>query len=145
VHPTALRAVGCYLDSRPQKDYYIQKPREGFLNWNDLIAQNLDKITMSSFGQYLKDTRAELRHVAWPTRTQTAVFTTLVVAISIFVSVYLGVFDYLFTGILERVVTANTGTSQTVTPPTASSTSSTSSLTITPISIPATTTKKQNK
>ena len=89
-----------------------------------------------SFIDYLKDTRAELRHVAWPTRTQTVVFTGLVVAISVFVSVYLGVFDYLFTGILERVVGANVGQpTQTVTPPGASS----SPITITPLSIPTST------
>ena len=50
-----------------------------------------------SLAQYLKDTQAELRHVAWPTRTQTVVFTVLVAAISIFVAAYLGFFDYVFT------------------------------------------------
>jgi len=91
-----------------------------------------------SFIDYLKDTRAELRHVAWPTQTQTIVFTALVVAISIFISAYLGFFDYLFTGILERVVNANTGTTQVITPPAAS----TSPLTITPVSVPTSTPKK---
>ena len=55
-------------------------------------------------GQYLKDTRAELRHVAWPTQTQTIVYTILVIVLSIFVSLYLGFFDFLFTGILQRVI-----------------------------------------
>lgn len=50
-----------------------------------------------ALGQYLKDTQAELRHVAWPTRAQTIVFTILVALISIFVAAYLGVFDYIFT------------------------------------------------
>jgi preprotein translocase subunit SecE len=59
-----------------------------------------------SFIQYLKDTRSELRHVAWPTQTQTIVFTVLVVALSIFVSLYLGLFDYIFTGIIQRYVDA---------------------------------------
>lgn len=77
-----------------------------------------------SFIDYLKDTRAELRHVAWPTQTQTVVFTTLVVAVSIFVSAYLGVFDYLFTGILQRVVTG--GQVETFVPPVSTSTLSTS-------------------
>lgn len=49
------------------------------------------------FVQYLKDTRGELRHVAWPTRTQTAIFTALVIILSVAVSFYLGLFDYLFT------------------------------------------------
>ena len=50
-----------------------------------------------SFLQYLKDTRGELHHVAWPTRVQTIVYTALVISLSIIVSLYLGVFDYLFT------------------------------------------------
>ena len=83
-----------------------------------------------SFIEYLKDTRAELRHVAWPTQTQTIVFTGLVVAISIFISLYLGVFDYIFTGALQRVVNANTG-AEVIPPPEASSTSP---IVITPIS-----------
>lgn len=50
--------------------------------------------------QYLKDTRGELHHVAWPTRTQTSVFTALVIGLSVLVSLYLGLFDYLFTNAL---------------------------------------------
>ncbi len=52
--------------------------------------------------QYIKDTQGELRHVAWPTRLQTIVYTVLVVIISIGVSLYLGLFDYLFTTGLSR-------------------------------------------
>ena len=55
-------------------------------------------------GQYIKDTRGELRHVAWPTQSQTIIFTVLVVALSVFVSLYLGLFDYIFTGAIKRVV-----------------------------------------
>ena len=50
-----------------------------------------------SFLQYLKDTRGELHHVAWPTRVQTIVYTALVISLSIVVALYLGVFDYIFT------------------------------------------------
>lgn len=55
-----------------------------------------------ALGQYLKDTQAELRHVAWPTRTQTVVFTALVALISVFVALYLGMFDYIFTNGLSN-------------------------------------------
>lgn len=57
-----------------------------------------------SIGQYLKETQAEMRHVAWPTRTQTIVYTILVAALSVVISLYLGLFDYLFTSTLARVV-----------------------------------------
>ncbi|MBM3272178.1 preprotein translocase subunit SecE [Candidatus Kaiserbacteria bacterium] len=59
---------------------------------------------MAGFGQYLKDTRSELNHVAWPTQTQTIVYTVMVALVSIVVALYLGLFDYLFTGALKRVV-----------------------------------------
>jgi preprotein translocase SecE subunit len=59
---------------------------------------------MAGLGQYLKDTQAELRHVAWPTRTQTIVYTVLVAVISIVVSLYLGLFDYIFTTALKETI-----------------------------------------
>lgn len=57
-----------------------------------------------SIGQYIKDTQGELRHVAWPTRTQTVVYTILVSVLSIVVALYLGLFDYVFTTSLARLV-----------------------------------------
>ncbi|OGG45124.1 preprotein translocase subunit SecE [Candidatus Kaiserbacteria bacterium RIFCSPHIGHO2_01_FULL_50_13] len=54
--------------------------------------------------QYIKDTRGELRHVAWPTQMQTVIYTTLVIAISLFVAAYLGLFDFLFTSGLETAL-----------------------------------------
>ena len=54
------------------------------------------------FIQYLKDTRGELHHVAWPTRTQTIVYTVLVIGLSLFIALYLGFFDFIFTTGLAR-------------------------------------------
>jgi len=54
--------------------------------------------------QFLKDTRSELNHVAWPTRVQTIVFTILVIALSALVAAYLGFFDYIFTTGLGRAI-----------------------------------------
>ena len=59
---------------------------------------------MAGIGQYLKETQGELRHVAWPTRTQTVVYTVLVALISVAVALYLGLFDYIFTSGLTRIV-----------------------------------------
>jgi preprotein translocase SecE subunit len=81
-----------------------------------------------SFIDYLKDTRAELRHVAWPTQTQTIVFTVLVAVISVLTSLYLGFFDYVFTSTLERVVVGGSVVTEPITPAT-----STSPITITPV------------
>ncbi len=57
-----------------------------------------------SLMQYLKDTSGELKHVAWPTRAQTIIYTILVVILSIFVALYLGFFDYVFTTGLARLI-----------------------------------------
>ncbi|WKZ26248.1 MAG: preprotein translocase subunit SecE [Candidatus Paceibacterota bacterium] len=53
---------------------------------------------------YVKDTKGELKHVSWPTRRQTLVFTLVVVAISFFVALFLGLFDYIFAQIIEYLV-----------------------------------------
>lgn len=53
---------------------------------------------------YLKETKAELRHVSWPTQKQTINFTVLVVAISIVTGLLLGLMDYLFLGAIERII-----------------------------------------
>ena len=63
-----------------------------------------------SLTQYLKDTRAELNHVAWPSQTQTIVFTVLVIGVSVFIALYIGLFDFLFTNTMKRFVEAKTGT-----------------------------------
>ena len=59
---------------------------------------------MSRITEYLKETRGELRHVNWPTRKQAAVFTALVVAVSLITAAYLGVFDYTFSRLLQLVI-----------------------------------------
>lgn len=59
---------------------------------------------MSRFINYLKDTKAELSHVSWPTQRQSVIYTLLVVLVSILVAAYVGVFDYLFTLVLDLVI-----------------------------------------
>ena len=53
---------------------------------------------------YLKDVRAELKHVTWPSRTQTILYTVVVVLVSLGVAIYLGLWDYLFSTILKQVI-----------------------------------------
>jgi preprotein translocase SecE subunit len=67
-----------------------------------------------ALGQYLKDTRSELNHVAWPTRVQTIVFTVLVIITSVLVSLYLGFFDFLFTNALGKVIGSGAQSAQQI-------------------------------
>lgn len=60
-----------------------------------------------TFIQYIKDTRAEMKHVAWPTQTQTIVYTVLVLLVSALVAAYVGFFDFLLTRGLETVLTGS--------------------------------------
>ena len=55
---------------------------------------------MKTLINYFKETKEEMTHVSWPTRRQTIVYTSLVIFISIFVAVLLGVFDELFTRVV---------------------------------------------
>jgi preprotein translocase subunit SecE len=59
---------------------------------------------MSKLSNYILETRGELKHVSWPTRKQTFMFTILVIFISIIIAVYLGLFDYLFSIGLKNLI-----------------------------------------
>ncbi len=56
---------------------------------------------MQNFIQYLKDTKGEMKHVNWPTKSQTVAFTSLVILISVAAAFLLGVFDAGFRKALE--------------------------------------------
>jgi len=45
---------------------------------------------------FLKETRAEMKNVTWPTRRQATYSTILVIVISVFIAYYLGLFDFIF-------------------------------------------------
>lgn len=47
--------------------------------------------------KFLKQVFAEMKKVVWPNRNTTALYTLIVVIISLFVAYYLGLFDYIFT------------------------------------------------
>jgi len=54
--------------------------------------------------EYIKETRAEMKHVNWPTRKQAIAFTVAVISISVAVALFLGLFDYLFSTILKAFI-----------------------------------------
>lgn len=59
---------------------------------------------MERITKYVRDTAAEMKHVKWPTSTQAATYTLLVIVISVTVALILSGFDYVFTNLLERVI-----------------------------------------
>jgi len=54
--------------------------------------------------RYLKETRAELRKVNWPTRRQAINLTLIVLAVTAFMAALLGVIDYLFSQLFSLII-----------------------------------------
>ncbi|HPX55747.1 MAG TPA: preprotein translocase subunit SecE [Syntrophales bacterium] len=62
----------------------------------DKVKQILSKIR-----QFLDEARAELKKVTWPTRKQTLASTAVVLVVSIFLSIFLGLVDFGLTKIIK--------------------------------------------
>lgn len=54
--------------------------------------------------KYIKSSIEELKKVTWPTKQETYNYTWLVIGISIFVAIFLGGLDYLFSFILKLII-----------------------------------------
>ena len=52
------------------------------------------------FIEYVKETRAEMVHVNWPTKAQTTRFTALIITVSLGTALLLGVADFVFSKLL---------------------------------------------
>jgi len=47
--------------------------------------------------KFLKQVYVEMQKVVWPDRNTTALYTIIVILVSLFVAYYLGLFDFIFT------------------------------------------------
>lgn len=54
--------------------------------------------------EYFRETKTELKHVIWPSRSQTFFYTMAVIILSVLIAYYLGIFDFLFSKGLEKVI-----------------------------------------
>ncbi len=53
---------------------------------------------------YFKDVRAEMKHVSWPSRRLTVMYTVVVVLISLVTAGYLGLLDFIFQGVIKHFI-----------------------------------------
>lgn len=53
---------------------------------------------------YIRESRAELRKVTWPTKQQLWYSTIIVIVVTFMVSAYLGLVDLLLTGVFSRII-----------------------------------------
>jgi preprotein translocase subunit SecE len=54
--------------------------------------------------RYLKETRAELKKVTWPTRQEALNLTLIVVGFTIFMAALLGIIDYIFAWVFGLII-----------------------------------------
>jgi preprotein translocase subunit SecE len=59
---------------------------------------------MSKITEYFKEIKAELKHVVWPTKNQTILYTLIVIVLSIIVAYFLGIFDFIFSQLLQKII-----------------------------------------
>lgn len=59
----------------------------------------------SKITEYLKETKTELKHVIWPSKNQTLYYTLIVIILSVIIAYYLGVFDFIFSQGLQKIIT----------------------------------------
>lgn len=53
---------------------------------------------------FFEDSRRELKRVNWPSRKETVRYTVFVIGFSIAVAAFLGLLDFIFIQLLERLV-----------------------------------------
>lgn len=59
---------------------------------------------MNALITYLKNVRAEMAHVVWPNRAQAIQQTVLIIVISAMLALLIAGLDYVFTGVVSRLV-----------------------------------------
>ena len=57
---------------------------------------------MDKIIQFLKEVRVELAKVSWPTRNQTVLYTLVVIGISLFMAVFLGLMDFGYKFVIDK-------------------------------------------
>ncbi len=53
---------------------------------------------------FLKEVKAEIKKVNWPTKKETAQYTLIIIFVSILIAIFLGGLDFLFTALLNRFI-----------------------------------------
>ena len=67
-------------------------------------AATVKKKKENAVVKYLKETRAELRKVTWPTPEEARNLTVIVLIVTVVMSLFLGLLDFVFTVLFRLVV-----------------------------------------
>ena len=66
--------------------------------------ENEEVGVMEKVLDYIRESRAELKKVTWPTKQQMWYSTLVVIVVTFMVSAYLGLVDLLLTGVFSKIV-----------------------------------------
>lgn len=73
------------------------------------ISDILHKAGDNAIVRYFRETWYELKKVSWPTRREAANLTLIVIAVTSFLSIVLGIMDWLFSSGFSLLLTATGG------------------------------------
>jgi len=59
---------------------------------------------LNKIWQFLREARSEFKKVTWPTKKDTTRYTLIVVVLSLAVAFFLGLWDFVFTWLLNRFI-----------------------------------------
>lgn len=59
---------------------------------------------MQRFSNYIRATMAEMKHVKWPTQHQAMVYTGMVVGISVVVTIFVSLADFVFASGIDFII-----------------------------------------
>jgi len=69
-------------------------------------SQFLTKVTDNRLTRYFKETWYEMKKVSWPTRREATNLTLMVVAVTSFLAIVLGIMDWVFKSGLALIISA---------------------------------------
>ncbi len=70
---------------------------------------NIFQRAVGAVRQYFKETTGELRKVSWPTRKEATYLTGVVIVVTVVMSTYLGLLDFIFTRLIALLFTRSAG------------------------------------
>lgn len=56
---------------------------------------------------HIQESKAEMKHVKWPSRKQVISYTSIVIVLSLLIAAYVGALDVIFTKILAFIISNN--------------------------------------
>ena len=80
------------------------RPVRAQKNGRPVAPMDVGRQLVGGVGQFIFDTRSELKKVVWPTREQTLNLTALVIAVSLAVAAFIGIVDVVLQKLVQLLI-----------------------------------------